>query len=141
MKYTIFFDLGNVLIFFDHGQMCRQVANYSGLAESVVQEIMLKYGDLYERGHVNSRQIYDEICKIAGKSLDFDTLMHAVSNIFSPNEKSFRFFINLRKKDTGFFFCPTPAKPILHLRPPYSLLSRNSMGMSFRMRWERANLK
>lgn len=103
MKHTIFFDLGNVLIFFDHGQMCRQVANYSGLAEPVVQEIMHNYGDLYERGHVNSRQIYDEICKTAGKNLDFDTLMHAVSDIFKPNEEVISIFHKLKEKGHRLF--------------------------------------
>ena len=44
MKHTIFFDLGNVLIFFDHQKMCRQVADYSGLELDLVQSVMHKYG-------------------------------------------------------------------------------------------------
>jgi hypothetical protein len=47
MKHTIFFDLGNVLIFFDHQKMCRQVAHLSGLEEELVQSVMQKYGDLH----------------------------------------------------------------------------------------------
>lgn len=103
MKHTIFFDLGNVLIFFDHGQMCHQIANYSGLNQDLVQEIMHKYGDLYERGHVSSKQIYEEICKIASKSLDFDTLMHAVSDIFKPNDEVIAIFHKLKEKGHRLF--------------------------------------
>lgn len=85
MKRTIFFDLGNVLIFFDHLKMCRQVAQVSGLELELVQTVMHKYGDLYERGHVDSRMIYDEICRMGQKKLHFETLMDAVSDIFEPN--------------------------------------------------------
>ena len=86
MKHTIFFDLGNVLIFFDHQKMCRQVALYSGLPISQIESIMHEYGDSYERGDVNSRQLFEKICQMAQKELDFEKLMHAVSNIFESND-------------------------------------------------------
>ncbi len=86
MKRTIFFDLGNVLIFFDHQKMCRQVALYSGLSISQIESIMHEYGDSYERGDMNSRQLFERICQMAQKELDFEKLMHAVSDIFEPNE-------------------------------------------------------
>jgi FMN phosphatase YigB (HAD superfamily) len=85
MKRTIFFDLGNVLIFFDHQKMCQQVSDYTGLDMDWVVEVMQKYMDPYERGSADSKMIYDEICRMAQKKLDFSTLMHAVSDIFQPN--------------------------------------------------------
>ncbi len=86
MTHNVFFDLGNVLIFFDHQKMCRQVASCSGLALTQVEQIMAQYGPSYERGEVDSRFVYDEICKAACEELDFDALMLAVSDIFEPND-------------------------------------------------------
>lgn len=103
MKHTIFFDLGNVLIHFDHGQMCRQIATYSGIPEAEVQRFMEKYGDSYERGSISSKEIYEEVCKVASKALDFDTLMHAVSDIFKPNEEVISIFYALKKKGHRLF--------------------------------------
>ncbi|SRR5581483_1779146 len=103
MKHTIFFDLGNVLIHFDHEQMCRQIANYSGISETQVQQLMLKYGDLYERGSISSKELYEEICRVSSKALDFDILMHAVSDIFKPNEEVISIFHQLKKKGHRIF--------------------------------------
>ncbi len=103
MKQTIFFDLGNVLIFFDHQKMCRQVADYSGLDLEMVQEIMHKYGDAYERGAVSSQTLYEEICTLAQKKLDFATLMHALSDIFEPNHEVINIFQALKSKGHRLF--------------------------------------
>jgi putative hydrolase of the HAD superfamily len=103
MKHTIFFDLGNVLIFFDHQKMCRQVAEYSGLQFDLVQEVMQKYGDLYERGHVDSKMIHEELSRMAQKKLQFDTLMHAISNIFEPNEETISIAQELKKRGHRLF--------------------------------------
>ncbi len=103
MKRTIFFDLGNVLLFFDHQKMCRQVANYTGLDIDLVQKIMHKYGDSYERGDVNSQMMYDEVCKIAQKKLHFETLMHAVSDIFEPNDEVISIALKLKDKGHPLF--------------------------------------
>ena len=85
MKHTLFFDLGNVLIFFDHQKMCRQIADYTGIDLEVAQHAMHNYGDLYERGAIDSKRIYDHLCQMSQKKLHFETLMHAVSDIFQPN--------------------------------------------------------
>jgi glucose-1-phosphatase len=75
-----------VLIFFDHQKMCHQVALYTGLPLSQVEGLMHEYGDSYERGDVNSRQIFEKVCQMTQKELDFEKLMHAVSDIFESNE-------------------------------------------------------
>jgi HAD superfamily hydrolase (TIGR01509 family) len=103
MKRIIFFDLGNVLVFFDHQKMCRQVADYSGLELEAVQSVMQKYGDPYERGEVNSRVVHDELCQLAQKQLHFETLMHAVSDIFEPNVEVISIALELKEKGHPLF--------------------------------------
>jgi len=102
-KRTLFFDLGNVLIFFDHGKMCRQVAEYSSLDLGLIEKLMQKYGDLYERGAVNSRTIYDELCTMSNKKLDFEKLVHAVADIFKPNYATIAIAYALKEKGHRLF--------------------------------------
>ncbi len=79
--------------------MCRQIAEVSGLEQSAVQALMQKYGDPYERGHVDSRMLHDEVCRLAKKTLPFEALMHAVADIFWPNDPVIE--LALRVKNRG----------------------------------------
>ena len=103
MKYTIFFDLGNVLIFFSHQKMCEQVAQYCDLDLETVKMMMQKYGDSYERGHINSQIVYDEFCRLSQKKLHFDLLMHAIADIFAPNDPVISIALELKKKGHRLF--------------------------------------
>jgi putative hydrolase of the HAD superfamily len=115
MKRTIFFDLGNVLIFFSHQKMCEQAAKYAGLDLELVKRMMHEHGDAHERGHHNSQKIYSDFCRLSQKELDFGTLMHAISDIFEPNapvieiakalkEKGHRLFLLSNTFDAHFEF-------------------------------------
>jgi putative hydrolase of the HAD superfamily len=103
MKRTLFFDLGNVLIFFDHHKMCRQVAELCGLTVESVQEIMYQYGDAYERGAISSQALHEEICRTAQMKIPFQALMHAVSDIFQPNLPVISIALQLKEKGHRLF--------------------------------------
>src|ERR1700722_7862603 len=115
MKRTIFFDLGNVLIFFSHQKMYEQAAKYAGLDLELVKKMMYEYGDPYERGHFDSKKVFNEFCQLSQKELDFGTLMCAISDIFEPNlpvieiaqmlkEKGHRLFLLSNTCDAHFTF-------------------------------------
>jgi putative hydrolase of the HAD superfamily len=103
MKRTIFFDLGNVLIFFDHQKMCRQVAHVSGLDLALVEKAMHTLGDPYERGHIGSQEIYEELCQLTSRKLHFETVMRALSDIFEPNEPVISIAQELKEKGHRLF--------------------------------------
>src|ERR1700733_12572416 len=96
-KRTIFFDLGNVLIYFSHEKMCQQVAEYCDLNFELVTKIMNNYGDPYERGHIDNKTLYEEFCQLTKKNLHFETLMHAVGDIFKPNDPVISIALDLKK--------------------------------------------
>ncbi|MCA9187887.1 MAG: HAD family phosphatase [Pirellulaceae bacterium] len=80
----VYFDLGRVLVHFDHEQMCRQMAEVSGLPVDRVRDVVL-HGDmlqLSETGELNARQYYDEYCRRLKVKPDFDALKLAGSAIF-----------------------------------------------------------
>src|SRR5579863_1445860 len=83
----IYFDLGNVLLYFDHALGCRQMAAVAGLTEAQVREVVFDSGlELrYEAGELSSRQFYEEFCNRTGTRPDFDALAFAAGSIFAIN--------------------------------------------------------
>ena len=83
----IYFDLGNVLVYFDHWIACRQMAEVAGLTPEHVRQVVFGT-DLehrYESGQVDDRQFYDAFCKATDTQPDYDQLLIAGSDIFRLN--------------------------------------------------------
>jgi FMN phosphatase YigB (HAD superfamily) len=83
----LYFDLGNVLLHFDHHQAARQMAEVAGLDARQVWEIVFAGGleAQYEEGALDSQQFYDEFCRQSHTRADFARLLAAGAAIFSPN--------------------------------------------------------
>jgi putative hydrolase of the HAD superfamily len=84
----LYFDLGNVLLFFDHRHIVRQMAAVAGVSEALVRRTVLD-GDLdvrYDRGDVDCRAFYEEFCARTSTRADYDQLRTAVAEIFEVNE-------------------------------------------------------
>ena len=83
----LYFDLGNVLLNFDHRLACRQMGEVAGLPEQRVWDIVFA-GDLelrYEAGEIDDREFYDIFCRQADARPDYEALLLAGSAIFTPN--------------------------------------------------------
>ncbi len=85
----IYFDLGNVLLHFDHEVSCQQMAAVSGVDHALVNQVVFE-SDLqwrYERGEFSSAKFFETFCeqtspKETPKSED---LLHAASAMFQLN--------------------------------------------------------
>jgi glucose-1-phosphatase len=84
---TVFFDLGNVLIFFDLEKMYRQLATCLSVSVHALREYLLreKLAEQYERGQVTSQDVYQAMQKIAAVPFSLQEMRHAMSHIFTPN--------------------------------------------------------
>jgi HAD superfamily hydrolase (TIGR01509 family) len=83
----LYFDLGNVLLNFDHRLASRQMGAVAGVDADKVWDIVYA-SDLelrYEAGEVDDRQFYEIFCQQTGTRPDFDKLLLADSEIFTPN--------------------------------------------------------
>jgi putative hydrolase of the HAD superfamily len=83
----LYFDLGNVLLHFDHQLACRQMGEVAGVPAEKVWDVVFA-GDLeerYESGVVDDRAFYEEFCKATGTRPDFERLLSAGSEIFQQN--------------------------------------------------------
>ena len=83
----IYFDLGNVLLHFDHHLAARQMADVAGVDTQRVWDVVFA-GDLeerFERGDLTVRQFYEEFCAATDARPDYAALVHAGSAIFTAN--------------------------------------------------------
>ena len=85
----IFFDLGNVLLYFDHHRGARQMAAVAGLSEQQVWDVVFggKLHDTYESGGFTTLQFCEEFCRATNTRPDFDALMYAAADIFWLNSR------------------------------------------------------
>jgi glucose-1-phosphatase len=83
----IYFDLGNVLLNFDHRLACRQMGEVAGIAPDRVWQLVFASGleMRYEAGELDDLQFYQAFCNEFGVRPDFDRLVEAASNIFQIN--------------------------------------------------------
>lgn len=83
----LYFDLGNVLLTFDHRVACEQVAALTGLTADRVWDVIFasQLQARYEQGEVTSREFYDEFCAAAGVTPDYAALHLANAAIFQLN--------------------------------------------------------
>ena len=131
MKKTVFFDLGNVILFFDHQKMFRQIAEFCQVDLKWLSEKVLEYFAPFERGEITSRQVHHFLCEASGKKLDYRGLQLAMSDIFQPNEPMVNLIKTLKNKQVPLFLLSNTCDahfdyaythyPILHLFDGYVL--------------------
>ena len=83
----LYFDLGNVLLNFDHHRGASQMAEVSGAPCELVWELVFQ-GDLQRRvecGTTSSQDFFEEFCQQTSTRPDRNALSHAASAIFEIN--------------------------------------------------------
>lgn len=85
--HFLYFDLGNVLLFFDHRRACRQMADVSLIPPERVWQVVFEggLGLRYDTGDITSRQFYAEFCQATESSPKYEDLALAAADIFEVN--------------------------------------------------------
>jgi putative hydrolase of the HAD superfamily len=84
----LFFDLGNVLLYFSHELGCRQMAEVSGSSYEKVWQVVYSDGGLewrYERNELSDDEFYEAFCQQTRTQPDYHALQLAGSAIFELN--------------------------------------------------------
>ena len=85
----LFFDMGNVLLKFDHRRLTKQVAALVGKTESDIDQLLFHpphdLENRYERGEFTSQEFYERFCELAEAQVPQRDFMDAVADIFWLN--------------------------------------------------------
>ena len=83
----IFFDMGNVLVYFSHDLMFEQMAEVADTTADDVRRILMTDGLQwqFERGELTEQQFHDAFCTAIDREVNFEQLKAAACEIFWPN--------------------------------------------------------
>lgn len=88
---TLFCDIGNVLLFFDHNRGMKQVADLCAVDPGVIYELVMQegLGEQYETGKISSEEACERILSVAKARPPAQAIIDAWCRIFKPNEPLF----------------------------------------------------
>ncbi|MFM9115667.1 MAG: HAD family hydrolase [Planctomycetota bacterium] len=95
----IYFDLGNVLLHFDHGIACERLGGLLGQSPAQVRQWVFE-SDLqwrYERGELTCAQFHEHLCQLSGAAPTLEELSRAASDIFTLHEPMVELVAGLRR--------------------------------------------
>jgi len=83
----VYFDLGNVLLYFDHGIAMRKMARVAGISTEQMRAIVLDSSlqTEYETGFISGMQFVSRISDAIGRELDASDVLQAAADMFIPN--------------------------------------------------------
>ena len=85
----VFFDMGKVLLEFDHQLLIDQVAELSGKSSDETETLLFKppheLENRFERGELNGVEFHQQFCQLAQCDAGYHELMAAVADIFQLN--------------------------------------------------------
>lgn len=84
---VILFDLGRVLIDFDHRIAVRRITKYCTLSEEDIYNLFFDSDitDRYERGLISSEAFFQEVKAMLGASISYNNFLPIWNEIFSPH--------------------------------------------------------
>lgn len=85
----IYFDLGNVILNFDHRLACRQIESITGVSSEQVNSLIFDSGlqIKYETGEISSFEFYESSCQAMGCRPEQARFLNAFSDIFEWNTR------------------------------------------------------
>lgn len=94
---AIIFDLGKVIVDFDHHAICRRLSSYCSLQPKQLYEIIFLSGleARFDRGELSPEAFFDTVVKAAGLTMGIDVFRKIWSDIFSLNTGIDRLIQNL----------------------------------------------
>lgn len=83
----LYFDLGNVLLHFDHRRAARQMAEVAGVPAERVWEVVFASGleHRYEAGELSTAEFYEIFCRETNSRPDYEELAAAAGDLFEVN--------------------------------------------------------
>lgn len=98
---ALIFDMGGVVLFFDHMLTCRRLANLTNHTPAEVYNLIFKeeLEQLYDEGKISTREFYRSVMQRLGLNIRFDRYREIWTNIFEENIQMTDLIRRLRKSN------------------------------------------
>ncbi len=96
---TILFDIGNVLVKFDHYTIAKSLAKYARCGPDEIYDLVFKKGVVldYDKGKISSKDFYDLLMKTIGFHSDFSLFRDLWCESFYENKNIISIVAQLKK--------------------------------------------
>lgn len=124
---TFLFDLGNVLLFFSHEQMCDQLGELCGRSGREIRELLIDSEQhlVYERGEIDEDEFHQWFQDITRTQVPLPALRDAVADIFEENASMFPVLDQFKQRGHRLVLLSnTNASHIRFVRRKYDVLER-----------------
>ena len=125
-RSTLFFDVGNVMIFFSYEKMIRKIAEVFDTTAKQVHNFILENGlqEKYELGHISTKEFHTAFCNHFHKKIGLKDLVTSLNHTFSPNKEIIPILEKLKsKKHKLVILSNTCASHFDYLVEKYSFLN------------------
>ena len=97
-KKFLYFDLGNVIVNFDHERAVQRLQSHCSSKAEVYREFLTDSAAKrqYETGQISSQDFFDQFCGVAKCNLSREKFLLAVSDIFWLNAPIMPLIMNLK---------------------------------------------
>jgi FMN phosphatase YigB (HAD superfamily) len=119
MVKAVVFDLGKVLVDFDYRIAARRIAARSNMSAEQLMAVLVHSPIFleYERGRVTRRQLFNEICRVAGFKGSIEEFAVFFSDIFTEIKPMVELHSEVRKRGRAtYVFSNTNDLAIEHIR-------------------------
>lgn len=127
MSKTLFFDVGNVLVFFDNNKMFSRFSELCSIEPQAVEKTFLQSDLLheFERGLLDNEMFFREFTQLVGIDIDYSIFVDIVTDIFSPNTSIIPLIEKLKAKGHPLFILSnTNDVHYSHVSQNYPILSQ-----------------
>ena len=85
MIKTVIFDIGNVMVSFDHNKACNKLAKKSNFSSEEIYDYIFNTSliEKYDRGEIESRQFYDRVEKYIKSGIIYEKFINIWGDIFT----------------------------------------------------------
>lgn len=100
MIKTVYFDLGNVLIFFSLPKLFCQLSDCTGLTAGEIETFFFNTDlrERYEKGNLKTEELFQKFAEKAKRPFTLAQFTHAFSDIFTPNTEIWPLVKQLKEK-------------------------------------------
>jgi HAD superfamily hydrolase (TIGR01549 family) len=121
---TVIFDLGNVVLFFDHGIICRKLASLYNLSEQFIFQKIFKEGieRKYDDGRLSPEHFTRECSEALGIQLEFLQFKAIWSGIFRENTPVIDIIKLIKKRARVFLLSNTNVWHVEYIRRHFHIL-------------------
>ena len=122
------FDLGNVIVQFDHRLAASEIASHSKVGVEELYRLFFESELVvdHDRGRISTGQFYEGLRSQIGLSLSFENFLHVWNNIFTENEATTRLLHRLLPRYPCFLISNTNRPHFEFCRDRYPILKKLS---------------